>query len=55
MPFIGNRYIRPRKPQFPTWTDDPVADAERYYAYLDEVAEYNEEDEYNPYEDRREE
>lgn len=36
--------FRRRPPERPTWTADPVADAERYYRYLDELAEYEEAD-----------
>lgn len=36
-----------RRPERPRWTDNPVADAERYYNYLEECAEYEREAENN--------
>ena len=31
----------------PTWTDDPVADADNYYAWLEEQEEHKEDDHYD--------
>lgn len=43
-----SRIVRTRRPRRPFWTDDPVADAERYDAYQEACDEYDEdyEDEY---------
>lgn len=35
--------MRMRRPQPPSWTDDPVLDAARYDEYLRDLEEYEEE------------
>ena len=41
----GMRYDRytQSRPTRPSWTDDPVADAEAWYEYLEECENYDEE------------